>query len=107
MNGTRKSTDGKAAAQDKTDRFARFAQEVKSFEKTLYGLVASSFVLSGISTFVHADKFKSDPGLAAVTLLVGTIGGAAGVLVTYIGWAQHPIDDLDKLRRFRAADFAR
>jgi hypothetical protein len=81
--------------------FNKFAEDIKSFQKTLYGLVASSFVISAISSIVNADAFKSDPGLPAITLLIGTVGGIAGVLVTYLGAAQHPTEAGIERRRFR------
>jgi hypothetical protein len=91
---------------ERATEFSRFAQQVKSFEKTLYGLVASSFVFSGISSIVHVGKFKEDPGIAAITLLVGTIGGVSGVLVTYVAWSRHPMNEFNTRIGFQAAHFA-
>jgi len=93
---------GKAdATKPPKTRFSKFAEDVKGFEKTIHKLVASSFVVSAISTVVYAASFKSDPGLPAVALLIANIGGIAGVLVTYLASAQHPTEaDLER-RRFR------
>ena len=95
-----------SAQDERPTEFSRFATEVKSFEKTLYGLVASSFVFAGISSLVKADHFKDEAGLASLTLLVGTIGGVAGVLVTYVGWSRHPLDEFGARMAFRAAGFS-
>jgi hypothetical protein len=86
-------------------QFTRFAQGVKSFEKTIYGLVVSSFIFSGIGSLLHADP-RNDPGLAAMTTLLGTVAGVAGVLVTFVGWTSHPLDQHPQLIRFRATQYA-
>jgi hypothetical protein len=86
-------------------QFSRFVQGVKSFEKTLYGTVISSFIFSGIGSFIHGDP-RTDPGLAAIATLLGTIGGVAGVLVTFVGWASHPLDQSTKLMGLRAGQYA-
>jgi hypothetical protein len=68
--------------------FARFAGEMRSFEKTLYRLVASSFVLAGVAAIAKASPLNAAQ-IATITLL-GTISGSAGVLITYLSWPQRP-----------------
>ena len=84
-------------------KFDKFAQDIRGFEKTIYELVASSFVFSAIGAAVHAGLAKSDPGIVATALLIGTVGGIGGILVTYLGAARHPADVVEERRRFRTA----
>jgi hypothetical protein len=84
-------------------KFDKFAQDIRGFERTIYRLVASSFVFSAIGAAVHAGLAKSDPGIVATALLIGTVGGIGGILVTYLGAARHPADVIEERRRFRTA----
>jgi hypothetical protein len=84
-------------------KFDKFAKDIKGFEKTIYRLVASSFVFSAVGAAVHAGLAKTDPGIVATALLIGTVGGIGGILVTYLGAARHPADVVAERRRFRTA----
>ncbi len=54
-------------------QFEKFAIEVQSFQKTLYSLVASSFIFSSLSAIAQGGRIADDPSLAAATTLFGTI----------------------------------
>jgi hypothetical protein len=92
-------------AEQELGTFIKFTTHVKGFERRVYGLVASSLVFSAITTAVNAVAFKSDPGFAALTILVSTIGGIGAVLLTFVGWSRHPMDEFRQLLNFQAAKF--
>jgi hypothetical protein len=71
--------------------FSQFALDIRSFERTLYRLVASSFVLSGVAAIAKAAPL--DAAQIATITLIGTIAGSAGVLTTYLAWPQRPDEE--------------
>jgi hypothetical protein len=71
--------------------FSQFALDIRSFERTLYRLVASSFVLSGVAAIAKATPL--DAAQIATITLIGTIAGSAGVLTTYLAWPQRPDEE--------------
>jgi hypothetical protein len=71
----------------------RLARGVQTFERQVRGLVASSFVFSAVGVVGQVKVFKDDPGFLALSQLVGTLAGAAAVLLTYFRWAQHPVEE--------------
>jgi hypothetical protein len=80
------------SAQETIPRgFSQFALDIRSFERTLYRLVASSFVLSGVAAIAKAAPMDAAQ-IAAITL-IGTIAGSAGVLTTYLAWPQRPDEE--------------
>lgn len=89
-------------ADDTTNQtqFEKFAVQVQSFQKTLYTLIASSFLFSAISAVVQGSRIADDPALVALTTLFGTVAGCAAVLFTYTSWSPHPSQAFSTVMRF-------
>jgi hypothetical protein len=87
--------------RDSQKAFYNFALEIRTFERTLYGLVASSFVLSGVAAIAKA-RF-ADPALLATITLIGTVAGCGAIMSAYFGWANRPEDEYRELVLFDAA----
>jgi hypothetical protein len=76
------------------------ATEVHSFQMTLFRLVAGSFVISGVSSFMKGSEAAKSQ--IAITTLIGTMAGCFAVVVTYLNWPHLPDEHHSRLILFNS-----
>jgi hypothetical protein len=94
------------AEKSRPTKFSEFAVKVRTFEKTLIGLVMSSFVFSAVGLIAQLKEFKDEPGFIAISELISGITGAAAILIAYIARSHHPKDEIENLMLFEGRNYA-
>ncbi len=77
----------------------RFLSDIKHLERSLFGLILSSFIFSLLAILAQYDKF--DVPFKALTELVGGTMGSAAILSAYLGRLRHPADKTSNALNFQ------